>query len=95
MKLLFHISALTILIATGCSTFHQWKMLQAYENPTADSSPADTTVSQVKASRDNQGRPATLLSAFYGLDDGLPQAANKGIGEGGRWRRWDAYYLFA
>ena len=82
MKPCIFISALFTLIATGCGTLHQWRLLQSYENPTADSSPADTTVTRVTASRDSQGRPAALLSAFYGLDDALPKAANKGIGEG-------------
>ena len=70
------------LIITGCSKIERLKLLRSYENTLCDSSPVDTTVTDVKANRDSKGRQATLLSAFYGLDDALPSVANKGICEG-------------
>lgn len=42
----------------------------------------DTTITDVVATRDKTGREATLLSAFYGLDDGLPRVSNWGICSG-------------
>jgi hypothetical protein len=52
----------------------------------ADSNPEDTTRTDVVAKTDADGRPASLLSAFYGLDDGLPRVSNVGIcrGAGGK-----------
>lgn len=82
MKPLLPTAALLCLLATGCDTIKQAALLHSYENPTASSSPVDTTVTDVTANRDPQGRRATILSAFYGLDDALPQTANQGIGEG-------------
>ena len=70
------------LLLAGCSTVERINLIRSYKNPTADSSPVDRTATQVSGNRDSQGRRATLLSAFYGLDDGLPRAANKGIGKG-------------
>lgn len=82
MKPFFPTTALLCLIAAGCDTIKQAAWLHTYENPTASSSPVDTTATEVTANRDRQGRRATLLSAFYGLEDALPQTANQGIGEG-------------
>ena len=48
----------------------------------ADSTQQDTTITDVTATRDANGRKATLLSAFFGLDNGLPRAANRGICRG-------------
>ncbi len=70
------------LLLAGCSTVERVNLIRSYKNPTADSSPVDRTATQVSGNRDSQGRRATLLSAFYGLDDGLPRTANKGIGRG-------------
>ena len=70
------------LLLAGCSTVERINLIRSYKNPTADSSPVDRTATQVSDNRDSQGRRATLLSAFYGLDDGLPRRANKGIGKG-------------
>lgn len=82
MKSFLFASVLLLLITTGCSTIEQYRLIRSYENPTADSTPVDTTVTTVTASRDSRGRQAALLSAFYGLDDDLPPVANRGIGEG-------------
>lgn len=59
-----------------------YKLLRSYEITLADSSPMDTTVTNVTANRDSQGQRARLLSAFYGLDDDLPRGANFVICEG-------------
>ena len=45
----------------------------------ADSTQQDTTTTDVTATRDANGREAALLSAFFGIDNGLPRVANKGI----------------
>jgi len=71
-----------LLITTSCGDLEQAELLRSYENPTANSSPVDTTSTNITANRDGTGRQATLLSAFYGLDDALPRPANKSIGKG-------------
>jgi hypothetical protein len=48
----------------------------------ADSSPTDTTTTNITANRDSLGREARLLSAFYGIDDGLPRVGNFVMCEG-------------
>ncbi len=45
----------------------------------SDSTRQDTTITGVTASRDSDGREAALLSAFFGIDNGLPRAANRAI----------------
>jgi hypothetical protein len=82
MKPIIYASLLVMLIATGCNSIEQVILLRTYDDPTANSSPVDTTVTDVSANRDSMGRQATLLSAFYGLDDDLPHVANHGIGKG-------------
>ena len=69
-------------VITGCSTLEQYKLIRSYEITLADSSASDTTVTNIRANRDSQGRQAVLLSAFYGLDDGLPSVSDFGICEG-------------
>ena len=59
-----------------------YRLLRSHEITLADSSPADTTVTNVTANLDSQGRQAKLLSAFYGIDNGLPRASNFVICEG-------------
>ena len=82
MKTFLYTFVLLLLIATSCSSLEKAKLIRSYKNPTANSSPVDTTSTDVTANRDRMGRQATLLSAFYGLDDDLPPVANKGIGKG-------------
>lgn len=48
----------------------------------ADSTQQDTTTTDVTATQDANGRRAYLLSAFYGIDDGLPKTSNRGICRG-------------
>lgn len=61
-------------------------MIRSYEITLADSSPVDTTTTNVTANRDNQGRQATLLSAFYGLDDALGTGSDRVICQGANGR---------
>ncbi|MEO1594904.1 MAG: hypothetical protein AAFS02_06625 [Pseudomonadota bacterium] len=48
----------------------------------ADDSPVDTTVTGITNSVDAAGRRAGLLSAFFGLDDALPQMADRAVCDG-------------
>jgi hypothetical protein len=43
----------------------------------SDSTQEDTTTTDVVATEDANGRQASLLSAFFGLDDALPRFANQ------------------
>ncbi len=58
------------------------KLMRAYEPVLSNASPVDSTVTKITAKRDSQGRRANLISAFYGLDDGLAKAADRGIWPG-------------
>ena len=49
----------------------------AYERTLDAYAQTDTTATDVVAGTDAAGRPAALLSAFYGLDDGLPRLADR------------------
>ncbi|MEM6483995.1 MAG: hypothetical protein AAF662_03270, partial [Pseudomonadota bacterium] len=42
-----------------------------------DTTQSDTTTTDVRATQDALGRPAVLLSAFFGLDDALPAVAER------------------
>jgi hypothetical protein len=59
-----------------------YRLLRSYEITLADSSPSDTTTTNITANHGSQGRQARLLSAFYGLDDDLPRESNFVICEG-------------
>ena len=48
----------------------------------SDSTQQDTTITDVTATEDANGRQAELLSAFFGLDDALPRVANQGFCRG-------------
>ena len=67
---------------SSCDTIETYKLIKAYEITLADSSPVDTTITNIAANRDSLGRQARLLSAFYGIDDGLPGPSNYVICEG-------------
>ena len=75
-------ASLLCLIMAGCTSVQNYKLLRSYEITLADSSPLDTTTTNITANRDSQGRQASLISAFYGLDDDLPRGANFVICEG-------------
>ncbi len=74
--------SLLCLILFSCASIENYRLLRSYEITLADSSPADTTITSITANRDSQGRQARLLSAFYGIDGGLPRASNFVICEG-------------
>lgn len=82
MKAYFLTSAVLLFLTSSCTTVERLKQLRAYENKLSDSSQEDTTLTDITADHDSQGRQALLLSAFYGLDDALPRGANRGICEG-------------
>ena len=69
------------LILSGCEWIefmHEANRLRSM----SDSTQRDTTTADVIATRDANGRQAGLLSAFFGLDDALPRAANRGFCRG-------------
>ena len=74
------IAATTLLLTD--SRFQFFVLALHYEPTMADSSLKDTTVTNVSATTDRSGREATLLSAFFGLDNHLPYLANLGICNG-------------
>jgi len=63
------------LTLAGCENIREANRMGAV----ADSTQQDTTTTDVTATRDANGREAALLSAFFGIDNGLPRVANKGI----------------
>jgi hypothetical protein len=70
------------LILVGCKNIETHKSIRSYEITLADASPTDTTPGDITENRDSQGRQASLLSAFYGLDDALGRGADQVICEG-------------
>ncbi|MBW4672410.1 MAG: hypothetical protein KME60_34590 [Cyanomargarita calcarea GSE-NOS-MK-12-04C] len=73
---------LLCFIIAGCSTVERYRLIRAYEPVLTNTSPVDTTVTNVMANRDSHGRQAGLISAFYGLDNALAKAADQGIWPG-------------
>jgi hypothetical protein len=69
---------LIFLALAGCETVREANRMGAM----SDSTQQDTTTTDVTATRDANGREAALLSAFFGIDNGLPRAANRGICRG-------------
>jgi hypothetical protein len=69
---------LIFLTATGCESVKEANRMGAM----SDSTQQDTTTTDVTATRDANGAEAALLSAFFGIDNGLPRAANRGICRG-------------
>lgn len=82
MKLYILAVFLLCVISSGCTLIQNYWAVLSYEITLADSSPTDTTVTNIAANRDGQGRQAHLISAFYGLDDDLPRVSNFGICKG-------------
>ena len=70
---------LIILIVVAVLVAVAWKPVQflirvaQYENPFVSEAQEDTTVTEVDATQAGDGRAVSLLSAFYGIDDGLPR----------------------
>jgi hypothetical protein len=69
---------LIFLTAAGCESVKEANRMGAM----SDSTQQDTTTTDVTATRDANGAEAALLSAFFGIDNGLPRAANRGICRG-------------
>jgi hypothetical protein len=67
------------VVPGGCATARQAQLLSAYEITLASDEQQDTTVTDVTAATDAEGQQATILSAFYGLDDALPRNANLAV----------------
>lgn len=77
------LAALALLVpALGCGAIEQYRLLNAYEPRYTEDTPQDTTETDVTSRQAADGRPAALLSAFYGIDGGLPRPTNKVIREG-------------
>lgn len=70
------------LTITGCAKVQQIQAIRKYEPVFSNASQVDTTASTVVSKRDSSGRQVGLISAFYGLDDALPRAADQGIWPG-------------
>ncbi len=76
------IIALVALSLTACTALRLNRQLNLYEITLASSLPNDTTVTDVTATVDARGRQASILSAFYGLDDELPSFSDRAICKG-------------
>ena len=76
------LAVLSVCLALGgCGMIEFWqgaKELRAM----SDSTPEDTTVTDVVATEDANRRQASLLSAYFGLDDALPRLASRVFCEG-------------
>lgn len=64
--------ALAALCLSGCQTAHFARQVALYERSSDSYSQTDTTQTDVIAARHADGRDAALVSAFFGLDDALP-----------------------
>jgi len=73
---------LAVSLVSGCDRIRLMLQVATYEPNLADATAEDTTTTDVVANRDANGRTATLLSAFFGLDDALPAVADQVICEG-------------
>lgn len=76
------VASMLSLLLTSCEAVRTARLLAAYETTLADATPEDTTETEVTASTDAHGQPASILSAFFGLDDALPRNANQSVCEG-------------
>ncbi len=72
---------LAIPLLSGCERVRVLLQAATYEITLADATPQDTTVTDVVGAQGAEGRPAALLSAFFGLDDALPGLADRVICE--------------
>ena len=87
MKAGYIMLALPVLaLASSCTTLQGVQDIMRYEISLASSDQADTTVTQVQNTLDARGRRASLLMAFFGLDNKLPRVADRGVcpGAGGK-----------
>ena len=74
MKHLIH--AVPILMLCGCASLRPGAL-----SDLVDGTPEDTTVTEVDRDLGADGRDASLLSAFFGLDSALPRGLNYFSGE--------------
>ncbi|MEM6672076.1 MAG: hypothetical protein AAF726_04490 [Planctomycetota bacterium] len=70
------------LFAIGCGPVQQVRLLNAYERTYTNATAADTTTTDVTTNVAPDGRSAGLVSAFFGIDNGLPRPTNKVIFNG-------------
>jgi hypothetical protein len=82
MKPIIRAVCFLCLVVASCDSVENYMLSRSYEITLANSSPSDTTVTNITATRDSQGRQARLLSAFYGVDDDLPGVSNYVMCEG-------------
>lgn len=73
---------LFVSMGSGCDQIKRMYEAATYEITLADATLEDTTITDVVATSDANGRQALLLSAFFGLDDGLPGLSNQVICKG-------------
>ncbi|MGF1508707.1 MAG: hypothetical protein ACFB9M_04295 [Myxococcota bacterium] len=66
----------------SCKKLKLAGLVRDYQNTLSDSTPNDTTVTDVSATTDAEGKDAAILSAFFGLDDAMPRIADRAICEG-------------
>ncbi len=76
------ILVLLMVSMTACTAAKVMRQLNEYEITLASTSPVDTTKTDVTATTDANGKPAQLLSAFFGLDNGFPGISDQAICEG-------------
>lgn len=74
------------LFITSCSAVQQFQAVNSYEISMEDSSPKDSTVTKVGTKQDKQGKKASLVSAFFDLDDSLPPQASRVICDGANYK---------
>lgn len=84
-RLLLLPAAIAFLLI-GCERATQIADLSSNAEKWSDSTQTDTTTTDVTAIQDADGRSATLLTAFFGLDDALPPRSDLAIcrGAGGK-----------
>ncbi len=67
--------------------FRYERTLDAYAQNDTSQTVIDTNIA-------SDQREATLISAFFGLDDALPRLSGRVICRGGCWERWHAGHIF-
>ncbi|MEM6673728.1 MAG: hypothetical protein AAF726_12865 [Planctomycetota bacterium] len=71
------LTAFLALSMAGCGTAQLVGLVRDYEPRYTDATPVDSTETDVLQQRGSDGRDATLLSAFFGIDNGLPRFADR------------------
>lgn len=82
MTILMMLSPLLASSLVSCTNLRMLRMAQDYEITLADSTPNDTTVTDVTATTDAEGKEAAIISAFFGLDDAMPGLADLAVCDG-------------